>query len=74
MRDVVLTNAVLPQRLRVRENLTSAPMFVRQIFDVHWVYIMLIVEFFAVLWFGFAHDLGCSRLLGRFLSVFISGF
>lgn len=71
---VVLTNAVLPQRLKVRENLATAPLFVRQIFYVHWVYIVLIVGLFGALSFGFAHDLAGASRLGRFLSAFISGF
>ena len=71
---IVLTNAVLPQRLKVRENLASTPVFVRQIFYVHWIYIVFIVGFFGTLCFGFAHDLAGASRLGRFVSAFISGF
>lgn len=64
----------LPGMLQVQENLTGVPKFIRQVFYVHWVYIVLIVGFFAVLCFGFAHDLMGASPLGRFLSAFMTGF
>jgi len=60
--------------LQVRENLTGVPRFIRQVFYVHWFYIVLIVGFFAVICFGFAHDLMGASPLGRFLSTFMAGF
>jgi hypothetical protein len=54
---IVLANIPLPHRLRVRENLQSVPVFLRQIFYVHWFYIVLIVGLFSALCFAFARDL-----------------
>jgi hypothetical protein len=71
---IVLVNGVLPGRLRVRENVASVPDFIRQIFYVHWVYIVLTVGFFSALCFGFARDLAGVSALGRFLSGFMGGF
>jgi hypothetical protein len=71
---IVLANVPLPGMLRVRENLTEVPRFIRQVFYVHWFYIVLIVAFFAALCFGFAHDLMGASTLGRFLSAFMAGF
>jgi hypothetical protein len=71
---IVLVNGILPGRLRVRENVRGIPTFIRQIFYVHWIYIVLTVGFFSALCFGFAHDLAGSNSLGRFLSAFLAGF
>jgi hypothetical protein len=71
---IVLVNGILPGRLRVRENVRSIPTFIRQIFYVHWVYIVLTVGFFSALCFGFAHDLAGASALGRFLSGFMGAF
>ena len=71
---IVLVNGILPGRLRVRENVKSLPIFIRQIFYVHWVYIVLTVGLFSALCFGFAHDLAGGSALGRFLSGFMAGF
>jgi hypothetical protein len=71
---IVLANAALPSRLHVRENLRSAPVFLRQIFYVHWIYIVLVVGLFSALCFAFARDLAGASPLGRFLSAFMCGF
>jgi hypothetical protein len=71
---IVLANIPLPHRLRVRENLSNVPVFLRQIFYVHWLYIVLIVGLFSALCFAFARDLAGASALGRFLSAFIGGF
>lgn len=71
---IVLANAALPGRLRIRENLRSLPVFLQQIFYVHWIYIVLVVGFFSALCFEFARDLAGASTLGRFLSAFICGF
>lgn len=71
---IVLVNGILPGRLRIRENVRTVPIFVRQIFYVHWVYIVLTVGFFSALCFGFAPDLAGGSRLGRFLSAFLAGF
>ena len=71
---IVLVNGVLPGRLRVRENVATMPTFIRQIFYVHWVYIVLMVGFFSALCLGFAPDLAGTSALGRFLCGFIGAF
>jgi hypothetical protein len=71
---IVLANMPLPGKLRVRERLASVPPFLRQIFYVHWVYIVLVVALFSALCFGFARDLAGGSALGRFLSAFLGGF
>lgn len=50
------------------------PLFLRQIFYVHWIYIVLVIGLFSALCFGFAPELAGASALGRFLSAFIAGF
>jgi hypothetical protein len=71
---IVLANVPLPGKLKVKQNLSGVPSFLRQVFYVHWFYIVLIVALFAALCFGFAHDLMGASALGRFLSAFLAGF
>jgi hypothetical protein len=71
---IVLANGPLPHRLRVRENLKGVPVFLRQIFYVHWLYIVLVVGFFSAVCFSFPRDLAGASSLGRFLSAFMCGF
>lgn len=71
---IIAANIPLPGRLRVRERLAGVPKFVRQIFYVHWAYIVIVVGLFAGLCFGFADDLAGASVLGRFLSGFMAGF
>ncbi len=71
---IMAANVPLPGRLRVRERLAGVPRFVRQIFYVHWVYIVIVLGLFAALCFGFAPELAGASALGRFLSGFMAGF
>ena len=71
---IVAANFPLPGRLRVRERLAGAPLFVRQIFYVHWIYIVIVVGMFAALCFGFARELAGGSGLGHFLSGFLCAF
>jgi hypothetical protein len=71
---IIAANVPLPGRLRVRERLAGVPRFVRQVFYVHWAYIVIVVGLFAALCFGFAPELAGGSRLGRFLSGFIAGF
>jgi len=71
---IMLANVPLPGRLRVRERLAGVPRFVRQIFYVHWVYIVIVLGLFAALCFAFAAELAGASGMGRFLSAFIAGF
>jgi hypothetical protein len=71
---IIAANIPLPSRLRVRERLAGVPRFLRQIFYVHWLYIVIVVGLFAVLCFGFASQLAGGSALGRFLSGFMASF
>ena len=71
---IVVANIPLPGRLRVRERLAPIPPFLRQVFYVHWIYIVIVVALFGALCFGFAPDMAGASRLGRFLSGFIAGF
>jgi hypothetical protein len=71
---IVAANIPLPGRLQVRKHLTGIPKFIRQIFYVHWVYIVIVVGLFAALCFAFAPELAGQTSLGRFLSGFIAAF
>ncbi len=71
---IIAANSALPGRLRVREGMASVPEFLRQIFYVHWIYIVIVVGLFAALCFGFAPELAGASALGRFLSAFMAGF
>ena len=71
---IMAANVPLPGRLKVRERLAGVPRFMRQIFYVHWVYIVIVLGMFAALCFGFARELAGASALGRFLSGFMAGF
>ncbi|HTW57999.1 MAG TPA: hypothetical protein VMD99_07715 [Terriglobales bacterium] len=71
---IMVANIPLPGRLRVRERLAGVPRFLRQIFYVHWIYIVIVVGLFAALCFGFASQLAGASTLGRFLSGFMASF
>jgi hypothetical protein len=71
---IMAANIPLPWRLQVWERLAGVPRFLRQIFYVHWTYIVIVLGLFAALCFGFAPDLAGGSALGRFLSGFIAAF
>jgi len=71
---IIAANIPLPGRLRVRERLAGVPRFIRQIFYVHWIYIVIVLGMFAALCFGFAGDLAGASAIGRFLSAFMCAF
>jgi hypothetical protein len=71
---IIVANVPLPGRLRVRERLSGVPKFVRQIFYVHWIYIVIVLAMFSVLCFGFTAELAGGSGLGRFLSGFMAAF
>src|SRR5256885_13574320 len=70
---IVLANIPLPGRLRVRERLAPVPRFLRQIFYVHWIYIVIVVGLFAALRFGFAPELAGGGGVGRFFCGVLGG-
>lgn len=71
---IIGANVPLPRMLQVRDRLAGVPRFVRQIFYVHWIYIVLVLAMFATLCFAFARDLAGASPIGRFLSGFICAF
>lgn len=71
---IIAANVPLPGRLRVRERLAGVPRFVRQIFYVHWLYIVIVLGMFAALCFGFARELAGATAMGRFISAFMAAF
>lgn len=71
---IIAANIPLPGKLRVRENLAAVPRFIRQIFYVHWAYIIVVLGLFSALCLGFAPQLAGATTLGRFLSGFIAAF
>jgi len=71
---IIAANVPLPGRLRVRERLAGVPPFLRQIFYVHWLYIVIVLGMFAALCFGFARELAGATAMGRFLSAFMAAF
>lgn len=71
---IVLVNFPLPAKLRVREGIAPLPRFLRQVFIVHWIYIVLTVSLFSALCFLFPRELTGASPLGRFLSGFLAFF
>lgn len=71
---IIAANIPLPGRLRVRKHLAEVPKFIRQIFYVHWLYIVIVLGLFAALCLGFAPQLAGASSVGRFLSGFIAAF
>jgi len=71
---IIAANIPLPGKLRVREHLAEVPRFMRQIFYVHWLYIVIVLGMFATLCFRFARELAGTTAMGRFLSGFMAAF
>ena len=71
---IIAGNFLLPRRLDLRANLARLPIFLRQVFLVHWLYILLVLAGFSALCFWFADDLAGASPLGRFLSGAIALF
>jgi hypothetical protein len=70
---ILAANAALPRKLRLAEELPRLSPFLRQVFLVHWLYILLVVALFGILPLLFAAELAATPL-GRFLSGFIAAF
>src|SRR6185369_14484253 len=66
---IVAANVVLPRKLSASEQLARLSPILRQVFIVHWVFII-----FAVLSVFFAPDLAGMSLLGTVLSVCLAAF
>jgi len=71
---ILAANFVMPGKLRCRENLAAVSPMIRQVFIVHWVYIVAILGIFATLSFRFAPELAGGSILGRFLAAAIAVF
>ena len=71
---IVLGNIPLPRRLELRANLQKLSPILRQVFLIHWLFILILVALFAALCFGFAPELAGASPLGRFLSRAIGAF
>lgn len=71
---VIVANFILPKRLRCRENLARLSPMMREMFVVHWIYIVFVLTVFASLCFWFAPELAGANRLGRFLSAVMAAF
>lgn len=71
---IIAANVPLPGKLKVRQHLASVPNFIRQIFFVHWIYIVLMLGLFSTLCLFFPAQLAGGTSLGRFLSGYMALF
>ena len=65
---IVAGNIPVHKKLDVRTHLERLPPMLRQVFLVHWFYILVVLLLFAGLCFCFAPELAGASPLGRFLS------
>jgi hypothetical protein len=71
---IIAANFVLPKKLQCRENLARVCPMIREVFIIHWVYIVLVLGIFTSLSFWFAPELAGASRLGRYLSAVIAVF
>ena len=71
---IIAANFVLPKKLRCRENLARVSPMIREVFVIHWIYIVFVLGIFASLCFWFAPELASASRLGTFLSAFMGVF
>jgi len=71
---ILFGNFFIPKKLECRENLVKLSPIVRQVFIIHYLYILFTLLGFSVLCFFFAGQLAGASLLGRFLSGFLAIF
>lgn len=71
---IIIANFVLPKKLQCRENLSRVSPMIREVFIIHWVYIVLVLGIFTSLSFWFAPELAGASRLGRYLSTVIAAF
>lgn len=71
---IIAANVPLPGKLKTTEHLRAVPRFIRQIFYVHWMYIVLVLTLFGTLCLVFPSQLAGGSSLGVFLSAFLAGF
>jgi hypothetical protein len=63
---IASVNFFLPAKIELRANLEKVSLFIRQIFHVHTVYLVLVSVFFSTLCFFFPEELTHGSALGRF--------
>jgi hypothetical protein len=71
---IIAANFALPRKLRCRENLVKVSPMIREVFIVHWLYIVLVLGIFSTLCFWFSPELAGGSRLGRFLSLAMAIF
>jgi len=71
---MIAGNLVLPGKLNCKENLSRVSPTIREVFIVHWIYIVGVLAIFAALCFGFAGELAGGSRLGHFLSAAMALF
>jgi hypothetical protein len=71
---IIAANFALPRKLRCRENLVKVSPMIREVFVVHWLYIVLVLGIFTTLCFWFSPELAGGSRLGRFLSLAMAIF
>jgi hypothetical protein len=71
---LIIGNVFLARKLNVRDDLLRVPGILRQIFVVHWLYIVFVLFCFTGLCFFFAPELAGASGLGRFLSAALAAF
>jgi hypothetical protein len=67
-------NLALPSKIRIRDDLNRLSPLARQIFVVHWGYIIYVLAAFGFLCLFFAPDLAGTSALGRFVSGVLAVF
>jgi len=65
---VIVGNLILPGKLHCRENLARVSPMIREVFIVHWGYVVGVLAIFSTLCLGFAPELAGASRLGHFLS------
>ncbi|MGB0035333.1 MAG: hypothetical protein WBP79_07660, partial [Candidatus Acidiferrales bacterium] len=63
---ILAANFILPEKLRCRENLARMSPMLRDVFIVHWIYILMILGIFSAICIWFAPELAGASRLGHF--------
>ena len=71
---IIAANFALRKKLRCRENLVKVSPMIREVFVVHWLYVVLVLGIFTKLCFWFAPELAGGSRIGRFLSLAMAIF
>ena len=70
----VSANLVLPKKIQCRENLARVSPIMRQVFLVHWLYILLTLVIFGLACLLFAPELAGGTPLARFVDASLAVF